>query len=107
MTVFDDFMIRGARLRGVTVRKSKFRGHSEALWLGKVEVAHCHNDQADIRLTRQVVRELGDELRGDARIDLRRSGSDWILVRLRRSPDVDRALELVRRAIRATRTIAA
>jgi hypothetical protein len=49
----------------------------------------------------------GARLRGDARIDLRRSGSDWILVRLRRSADVDRALEVVRRAIRATRTIAA
>ncbi len=103
MTVFDDFMSRGARLRGVTVRQSKFRGHGAALWLGKVEVGHCHKDQADIRLTRQVVRELGDELRGDARIDLRRSGSDWILVRLRRSADVDRALELLRRAIRANR----
>ncbi len=106
MSVFDDFMARGARLRGVTLRQSKFRGHGEALWLGKVEIGHCHNDQADIRLTRQVVRELGDELRGDARIDLRRSGSDWILVRLRRTADVDRALELLRRAARATRTIA-
>jgi hypothetical protein len=103
VTVLDDFMSRGARLRGVTVRQSKFRGHGAALWLGKVEVGHCHKDQADIRLTRQVVRELGDELRGDARIDLRRSGSDWILVRLRRSADVDRALELLRRAIRANR----
>jgi hypothetical protein len=103
VTVFDDFMSRGARLRGVTVRQSKFRGHGAALWLGKVEVGHCHKDQADIRLTRQVVRELGDELRGDARIDLRRSGSDWILVRLRRTADVDRALELLRRAIRANR----
>jgi hypothetical protein len=106
MSVFDDFMERGARLRGVTVRQSKFRGHGEALWLGKVEIGHCHNGQADIRLTRQVVRDLGDELRGDARIDLRRSGSDWILVRLRRGADVDRALELLRRAVRATRTIA-
>ncbi|MDP9280923.1 MAG: DUF5519 family protein [Chloroflexota bacterium] len=106
MTVFDDFMTRGARLRGVTVRQSKFRGHGAALWLGKVEVGHCHKDQADIRLTREVVRELRDELRGDARINLRRSGSDWILVRLRRSADVDRALELLRHAVRATRTIA-
>ena len=102
MSVFDDFMARGARLRGMTVRHSKFRGHGEALWLGKVEIGHCHNDQADIRLTRQVVREL----RADARIDLRRSGSDWILVRLRRTADVDRALELLRRAARATHTIA-
>jgi hypothetical protein len=45
--------------------------------------------------------ELGVELRSDARIDLRRSGSDWILVRLRREADVDRALELLRRAVRA------
>lgn len=106
MSVFDDFMTRGARLRGVIVRQSKFRRHGQALWLGKVEVGHCHNDQADIRLTRQLVRELGDELRGDPRIDLRRSGSDWILVRLRRTADVDRALELLRHAVRATRTIA-
>lgn len=106
MSLFDEFMTRGARLRGVSVRESKFRGHGQALWLGKVELGHCHNDQADIRLTREVVRELGDELRGDARIDLRRSGSDWILVRLRRTADVDRALDLLRRAIRATRTIA-
>ena len=56
MSLFDDFMARGARLRGVSVRQSKFRGHTTALWLGKVEF--------------------------------------------------DRALELLRHAIRATRTIA-
>ena len=106
MSLFDDFMARGARMRGVTVRQSKFRGHTTALWLGKVEVGHCHKEHADIRLTKEAVRALGDELRGDARIDLRRSGSDWILVRLRRTADVDRALELLRRAVRATRTIA-
>jgi hypothetical protein len=106
VNVFEDFMTRGARLRGVTVRKSHFRAHGDALWLGKTEIGHWHNDQADIRLTRAVVRELGDELREDARIDLRRSGSDWILVRLRRTADVDRALELLRHAARATRTIA-
>lgn len=103
MSLFDDFMTRGARLRGVTVRQSKFRGHTTALWLGKVEVGHCHKEHADIRLTKEVVRALGDELRGDARIDLRRSGSDWILVRIRRTADVDRALELLRRAVRANR----
>ena len=101
MNVFDDFMTRGAQLRGVTVRQSKFRGHGAALWLGSREIAHCHNGQADIRLTREAVRELGIELRSDARIDLRRSGSDWILVRLRREADVERALMLLRRAMRA------
>ena len=106
MTALDDFMTRGARLRGITVRQSKFRGHGEALWLGKTEVAHCHNGEVDVRLTRAVVRTLRDELRSDARIDLRGPGYDWILVRVRRSADVERALGLLRHAVRAARTIA-
>jgi hypothetical protein len=106
VTALDDFMTRGARLRGITVRQSKFRGHGEALWLGKTEVAHCHNGEVDVRLTRAVVRTLRDELRSDARIDLRGPGYDWILVRVRRSADVERALELLRHAVRAARTIA-
>jgi len=65
-----------------------------------------HGEHAVDRQPEQVARGPLVELRGDARIDLRRSGSDWILVRLRRTEDVDRALELLRRAIRATRTIA-
>ena len=106
MTVLDDFMARGARLRGITVRQSKFQSHGEALWLGKTEVAHCHNGEVDVRLTRAVVRTLRDELRSDARIDLRGPGYDWILVRVRRSADVERALGLLRHAVRAARTIA-
>lgn len=106
MTVLDDFMTRGARLRGITVQQSKFRSHGEALWLGKTEVAHCHNGEVDVRLTRAVVRTLRDELRSDARIDLRGPGYDWILVRVRRTADVERALELLRHAVRAARTIA-
>ncbi len=101
-------MSRGARLRGIRLRPSRFRGrgHSTALWLGTREVAHCHNGQVDVRLTRAIVRELRDELRSDARIDLRGPGYDWILIRVRTAADVDRALELLRHAVRATRTIA-
>ena len=108
MTPLDDFMTRGARRRGVALRPSRFRGrgHSSALWLGKREIAHCHNGQVDVRLTRAVVRELRDELRSDARIDLRGPGYDWILIRVRTAADVDRALELLRHAMRAARTIA-
>ncbi|HEU5287787.1 MAG TPA: luciferase family protein [Candidatus Limnocylindria bacterium] len=96
------FMKRGARMRGVTVRPSRFKGprHTDALWYGTREVAHCHDGQVDVRLTRQVVRELRDELRSDARIDLRGPGFDWILVRVRRAADVERALELLRHAVR-------
>jgi len=106
--VLDKFMARGARVRGLRVRPSRFRGrgHTDALWLGTREIAHCHNGQVDVRLTRPVVRELRDELRSDARIDLRGPGYDWILVRVRTTADVERALELLRHAIRAARTIA-
>jgi len=79
---------------------------TKTLWLGKTEVAHCHNGEVDVRLTRAVVRTLRDELRSDARIDLRGPGYDWILVRVRRTADVERALELLRHAVRAARTIA-
>jgi hypothetical protein len=100
------FMARGARMRGVRARPSRFkgRGHADALWLGTREVAHCHNGQVDVRLTRAVVRELRDELRSDARIDLRGPGFDWILVRVRTANDVERALELLRHAIRVARS---
>jgi hypothetical protein len=98
-------MARGARMRGVSTRHSRFkRGHdTDALWFGSREIAHCHNGQVDVRLTRAVVRELRDELRADARIDLRGPGFDWILVRVRNRDDVERALELLRHAIRAAR----
>jgi len=107
VTAIDDFMARGARLRGIHIRPSRFRGrgHADALWLGTREIAHHHNGQVDVRLTRSVVRELRDELRSDARIDLRGPGFDWILVRVRTAADVERALELLRYAMRAARTI--
>lgn len=101
-------MARGARRRGIRVRPSRFRGrgHGDALWLGTREIAHCHGGYVDVRLTRALVRELREELRGDARIDLRGPGYDWILIRVRTAADVERALELLRHAMRAARTIA-
>ena len=103
--MLGDFMARGARMRGVRLRPSRFkgRGHFDALWLGTREIAHCHNGQVDVRVTRTVVRQLREELRSDARIDLRGPGYDWILVRVRRKADVERALELLRHAIRVAR----
>lgn len=108
MSLLDEFMERGARRRGITQRPSRFRGrgHGVALWLGTREIAHCHDGQVDVRLTRPVVRELRDELGTDARIDLRGPGYDWILIRVRTAADVERALELLRHAMRAARTIA-
>ena len=97
-------MARGARIRGIERRASRFKkGHTDALWLGSREIAHCHRGQVDVRLTRTVVRELRDELRSDARVDLRGPGYDWILLRVRNDADVARAMELLRHAIRAAR----
>jgi hypothetical protein len=103
--VLEEFMARGARMRGLRRRPSRFnKGHTDSLWLGTREIAHCHNGQVDVRLTRAVVRELRDELRADARIDLRGPGFDWILVRVRRAADVERAIELLRHAVRVARS---
>ncbi|HEY3218963.1 MAG TPA: luciferase family protein [Candidatus Limnocylindria bacterium] len=101
--MLDEFMARGSRMRGLRVRPSRFRGHTDGLWLGTREIAHCHNGQVDVRLTRAVVRELREELRRDARIDLRGPGFDWILVRVRYRADLERALDLLRHAMRAAR----
>ena len=90
-------------MRGLRVRPSRFRGHADALWLGAREIAHCHNGQVDVRLTRAVVRQLRDELRSDARIDLRGPGFDWILIRVRTAADLERATELLRYAMRVAR----
>jgi len=83
-------MARGARVRGVERRA-----------FGTHEIAHTHNGQVDVRLTRAGVRDLRDELRSDARIDLRGPGFDWILIRVRNAADVKRAVELLRYAMRA------
>lgn len=76
MTPLDDFMARGARRRGVKLRPSRFRGRGHGVALS------------------------------DARIDLRGPGFDWILIRVRTAADVERALELLRHAMHAARTIA-
>ena len=97
-------MRRGAALRGIERRASRFKkGHTDALWLGSREIAHTHGGNVDVRLTRAVVRQHRDELRTDARIDLRGPGFDWILCRVRYRADVDRAMELLRLAIASCR----
>ena len=74
--MLEEFTARGARMRGLRVRPSRFRGHTDALWVGPRQIAHCHNGQVDARLTRAVVRELRDELRSDAPIARRAAVAD-------------------------------
>jgi luciferase-like monooxygenase len=95
------FMRRGAALRGLTTAPSRFGSHRPALWHGTRQIAHPRREDVEIRLTRGLMRRMRDELRADLRINLRQQGSDWIIVYLRRTSDVDRAIELLRLAIRA------
>lgn len=94
-------MRRGAALKGVTAAPSRFGFHRPALWLGARQIAHARRDDVEVRLTRGVMRRMRDELRADLRINMRQPGSDWIIVYLRRTSDVERAIELLRLAIRA------
>ena len=101
MTLAERFMKRGAAIRGMTTAPSQFGSHLPALWLGAQQIAHRHREDVEIRLTRGAMRRLRDELRADLRINMRQPGSDWIIVYLRRTSDVNRAIELLRLAIRA------
>lgn len=73
------------RLPGVELRPSRFTG-DEAFFAGRREIAHFHGERAlDIRL-------------GRARTGTRR---DWLEFPFARRAHLDRAVELVREAIRS------
>ena len=73
-----------------------------AIWVGKREVAHFDaSDRLDVRLTKQVIRARREELKHDDRIALRRSGSDWLDVRVASDSDADFAFSLVEAAVAA------
>jgi hypothetical protein len=68
------------------------------------EIAHFEaRELIEIRLTRSVIRERRDVLKADSRIDLRYSGSDWIMVRFSLPDDMDFVLDLVETAAAAHR----
>lgn len=101
-------MIEGLRdviaaVDGVVESPSMFKDDL-AYWVNGQEIAHFESaDLIEIRLTREVIRRRRQQFKGDPRVDLRYSGSDWITVHFL-SPD-DRALvmELVEDAATAHR----
>lgn len=71
-----------------------------AVWVGRREVAHFDADgMLDVRLTRGVIRDRRSELRSDPRVVLRRSGSDWLAVRVDTLADVEFAVSLIADAV--------
>jgi hypothetical protein len=67
------------------------------------QVANLDDDALGLRLTRKVISAHRPRLKADARVDLRRSGSDWIIVRLSGPDAVDLAVELAELAAGAHR----
>jgi hypothetical protein len=64
------------------------------------EIMHLHGaNTADLRLTREVIRQRRDRLESDPRVDLRAHGGDWIQVRFRRRSDLELAFGLLDDAV--------
>jgi hypothetical protein len=103
VTALSRFLTAGAKLRGLRRAPSRFGSHPPALWARSREIAHVHGQHVEIRLTRKVMARLRSELAGDARVDYRRPGSDWVRVQLHGTADLQLALRLLRVAILANR----
>jgi Family of unknown function (DUF5519) len=66
------------------------------------QVVNLLDEQSlEVRLTRQVIRENRTRLKADPRVEMRRSGSDWVTVQVRASADIDLVTELATLAARA------
>ena len=65
-------------------------GHATAYWVNGREVAHFEDDDVlEIRLTHDAIRQRRAALRSDDRVELRRSGADWLAVRFAQPGDLD------------------
>ena len=93
-------------LRGIPAlieAESSF-GHDAAYWMNGKEIAHFESDDIlDVRLTRSLISAMRTELKSDPAVALRKSGSDWLAVKLRDAAAVDRAAQLVSLAADAHR----
>jgi len=89
---------------GIFESPSTFSGRP-AVWVNGKEIAHRDADGSyDIRLTRQVIRQMRDQLRAEPRVHLRASSSsDWVEVEGTDAEGEELVVELVRAAADAHR----
>ena len=67
----------------------------EAHWVNGKQLSHVVDDERiELRVTRQVISRERARLKADARVELRKSSSDWITVAVRKPADVALAVEL-------------
>jgi hypothetical protein len=103
--VRDALRERVLGIDGVVESPSMF-GAGNGFWCNGKEIAHFDSDDVvDLRLTRSVIRELRPTLHGDERVTLRKSGSDWIEIRVSSDHDIDFVVELAERAAAAHRAV--
>lgn len=81
-----------------------------AYWVDAVQVANLTDgggggERLALRLTRGVIRTHRARLQADERVDLRRSGSDWIVLTVTSPDDVAFAVELAELAATAHRPV--
>jgi hypothetical protein len=76
------FATAASGIDGVIEAGSAF-GHEQGWWVNGKEIAHFDADGSlDIRLTKAIIRQRRPSLEADPDVELRRTGSDWISVRL-------------------------
>ena len=72
-----------------------------AYFVNGTQVANADGNQFGLRLTRAVIREHRRELKERPNVDLRRSGSDWIVVDVSTDDDAELVLRLAAMAAQA------
>ncbi len=89
-----------SRLDGVSCAPSQFSDRP-AYWVNGKEIAHVEGDgvSLDLRLTRPGISAQRARLKGDPRVTLRRSGGDWLELRVASAEDVAFGLELCALAV--------
>ncbi len=75
----------------------------DAYWVNAKEIAHFHDSDLELRLTRSEISAHRERLRADPRIERRAPSSDWILVRCRSPRDIPLVRELAELAVAAHR----
>jgi hypothetical protein len=65
-----------------------------AYFVNGTQVANADGPQLALRLTRKVISEHRQRLKAEVSVDLRRSGSDWIIVDVSGDADCDLVMDL-------------
>lgn len=73
----------------------------DAFFVNGTQIGMIEGHALELRLTRKLISERRSDLKQDGRVDLRRSGSDWIIVTFEETADVAFAVDLAKAAAHA------